>query len=73
MPMVATEPPILPVLPVAPPQEPRPSLLVIGRGFGHGVGMSQWGAHAMALRGMSYRQILGHYYRGTSLSVDGVR
>ncbi|MEB3320834.1 MAG: SpoIID/LytB domain-containing protein [Cyanobium sp.] len=73
MPMVATEPPILPVLPVALPQEPRPSLLVIGRGFGHGVGMSQWGAHAMALRGMSYRQILGHYYRGTSLSVDGVR
>jgi stage II sporulation protein D len=46
---------------------------VIGRGFGHGVGMSQWGAHAMALRGMTHQQILGHYYRGTTLTVDGVR
>ena len=48
-------------------QLPPPSLLAIGRGFGHGVGMSQWGAHGMANRGQSYEQILHHYYRGTEL------
>jgi stage II sporulation protein D len=44
-----------------------PSLLVSGRGFGHGVGMSQWGAHALALRGEDYRRILSHYYQGAEL------
>jgi len=39
-----------------------------GRGFGHGIGMSQWGAFAMAQQGYSYDQILSHYYRGTALS-----
>ena len=48
-------------------QLPQPALLAIGRGFGHGVGMSQWGAYAMAQQGRSYQQILGHYYRGTEL------
>jgi len=33
-----------------------------GRGFGHGVGLSQWGAHAMAEQGKSYREILQFYY-----------
>jgi stage II sporulation protein D len=33
-----------------------------GRGFGHGVGLSQWGAHAMAEQGESYRDILRYYY-----------
>lgn len=37
------------------------------RGYGHGVGMSQAGAQAMALSGNSYRQILDHYYPGTIL------
>ncbi|MEB3350399.1 MAG: SpoIID/LytB domain-containing protein [Cyanobacteriota bacterium] len=41
-----------------------PTLLVEGRGFGHGVGMSQWGAHAMALRGDTADRILQHFYRG---------
>ena len=35
------------------------------RGFGHGVGMSQWGAQAKALKGYTYREILAHYYTGT--------
>jgi stage II sporulation protein D len=48
-------------------QLPPPSLLAIGRGFGHGVGMSQWGAHGLANRGQSYEQILRHYYRGAEL------
>jgi SpoIID/LytB domain protein len=40
-----------------------------GRGWGHGVGMSQWGAHGLALRGVSYPDILGHYYTGVDLGV----
>jgi stage II sporulation protein D len=47
--------------------EPLPSLEVVGRGFGHGVGMSQWGAYGLALQGVSYEQILRHYYRGAQL------
>ncbi|MZQ98470.1 MAG: SpoIID/LytB domain-containing protein [Acidaminobacter sp.] len=38
-----------------------------GYGFGHGVGMSQWGAKAMADLGMSYEQILTHYYVNTRI------
>ncbi|HEY8551830.1 MAG TPA: SpoIID/LytB domain-containing protein [Thermaerobacter sp.] len=38
-----------------------------GRGWGHGVGLDQWGAEAMARRGRSYRDILAHYYPGTRL------
>ena len=40
---------------------------VVGSGYGHGVGMSQWGAKGMAEEGYSYREILGHYYPGTRL------
>jgi len=36
-------------------------------GYGHGVGMSQYGARGLALQGMGYREILGHYYTGTEL------
>jgi stage II sporulation protein D len=42
-----------------------------GKGFGHGVGMSQWGAQGMALGGSSYAQILAHYYVGTALTAVG--
>lgn len=38
-----------------------------GNGFGHGLGLCQEGAHALARRGASYRQILGHYFPGTSI------
>jgi stage II sporulation protein D len=40
---------------------------VSGRGWGHGVGMSQWGAQGFAQRGTEYAAILAHYYRGTEL------
>ena len=40
---------------------------VHGAGFGHGVGMSQYGAQGMARRGASYRRILRHYYPVTQL------
>jgi stage II sporulation protein D len=33
-----------------------------GRGYGHGVGMCQWGARAMGKLGKSHEEILGHYY-----------
>jgi stage II sporulation protein D len=58
---------LLPAVEATPLQLPQPALVAIGRGFGHGVGMSQWGAYAMALQGRTYRQILSHYYRGTQL------
>ena len=38
------------------------------KGYGHRVGMSQYGADAMALAGSSYEQILAHYYTGTVLT-----
>jgi len=38
-----------------------------GRGFGHGVGMSQWGAQGMAENGEGYQRILEHYYPQTEL------
>jgi len=40
--------------------------LVDGSGFGHGVGMSQYGAYEMSRRGSSAGTILGHYYRNTA-------
>ena len=51
----------------APIQVPQPTLLAVGRGFGHGVGMSQWGAYALAQRGEGYPEILRYYFRGTDL------
>jgi stage II sporulation protein D len=41
--------------------------VVYTTGFGHGVGMSQAGANAMATRGGTYREILAHYYTGTQI------
>jgi SpoIID/LytB domain protein len=40
---------------------------VRGRGWGHGVGMSQWGAYGLARRGNDAAEILAHYYRGAEL------
>jgi stage II sporulation protein D len=39
-----------------------------GAGFGHGIGMSQYGAYGYALEGANYPGILGHYYKGTRLT-----
>lgn len=38
------------------------------RGYGHGVGMSQYGANGMALDGYNYKQILSYYYRGVTIN-----
>jgi stage II sporulation protein D len=42
-----------------------------GRGFGHGVGLSQYGAYGFAKHGRSYRQILDHYYTRTKVAKTG--
>ena len=43
-----------------------------GSGFGHGLGLCQQGAHVMARRGMSSRQILDHYFPGTKVGEESV-
>jgi len=43
------------------------TLYVTGGGDGHGIGMSQYGAYGYALHGWTYKQILGHYYTGTTI------
>src|SRR5579862_6739313 len=42
--------------------------LFSGHGWGHGVGMSQYGAWGFALHGYDYEQILQHYYPGTTIA-----
>jgi len=50
------------------------SWVVHGHGFGHGVGLSAYGAYGYALHGKGYKFILGHYYPGTSLgTVEGAQ
>ncbi|MBW4614347.1 MAG: SpoIID/LytB domain-containing protein [Desmonostoc vinosum HA7617-LM4] len=44
------------------------SFVLQGLGFGHGLGMSQWGAYNLARRGINHLQILGHYYQGVALT-----
>ena len=46
------------------------TVTVTTKGFGHRVGMSQYGAEAMAVQGADYTQILSHYYLGTTLTDD---
>ncbi len=46
---------------------PATTLYVSGGGFGHGIGMSQYGAYGYALNGWTYQQILARYYTGTAL------
>src|SRR5918997_5861572 len=42
--------------------------VIKGAGFGHGIGMSQYGAYGYALEGGRYPGILAHYYKGTRLA-----
>jgi stage II sporulation protein D len=41
---------------------------ISGRGYGHGIGLSQWGARNLAAQGVNYQQILSHYYPNATLS-----
>ncbi|HLY12861.1 MAG TPA: SpoIID/LytB domain-containing protein, partial [Candidatus Limnocylindrales bacterium] len=63
---------LLPVPTVKPSVERRPfappTVTFYGRGYGHGVGMSQYGARGRALAGQTAATILAHYYQGTTLA-----
>src|SRR3954452_2945489 len=52
---------------VAAPAGSGALFLFSGHGWGHGVGMSQYGAYGYAQHGATYEQILAHYYPGTAL------
>ena len=44
------------------------NIVITTRGFGHGVGMSQYGANGMAKEGKSYQEIVKHYYKGVKIT-----
>jgi SpoIID/LytB domain protein len=48
-------------------------IVVRGAGFGHGIGLSQYGAFGYAQHGHGYRDILGHYFQGTRMSQASTR
>ena len=64
--------------PVTPPPpasgvSTAPSVVAFtGHGWGHGLGLAQWGAYGYALHGLAYDKILGHYYPGTTLGQSRV-
>ncbi len=47
------------------------TLTLSGRGYGHGIGMSQWGAYGAARAGLTWPQILAFYYPGTTRTAQG--
>lgn len=63
--------PILVALALALAGPAAASWTIKGRGFGHGVGLSQYGAFGFAEHGKSYEQILAHYYTATKLGQAG--
>ena len=71
---------LLPVLPASAASQrkvetwltPGPTAITLtGHGFGHGNGMSQYGAHGAAQQGLTWQQIVGFYYPGTTLEPMG--
>ena len=48
-------------------QKNNENITITTKGFGHGVGMSQYGANALAKRHKTYDEILKYYYQGTNL------
>src|SRR3954449_5766638 len=62
---------LLGTLALAPAAPAASRLVVKGHGYGHGIGMSQYGALGFAQHGTGYRDILNHYYEQTSLAPLG--
>jgi stage II sporulation protein D len=59
---------------LAPQAQASVNWVVKGHGFGHGVGVSQYGAYGYALHGKGYRFILAHYYSGSTIgTVEGAQ
>jgi stage II sporulation protein D len=54
-------------VPASVPAAAGGDFVFVGKGWGHGVGLSQWGAKAMADRGMKCGEILAHYFPGTKI------
>ncbi len=44
------------------------TFVISGRGFGHGLGLSQWGSQYLAEQGVGYQDILRHYYQDATLT-----
>jgi SpoIID/LytB domain protein len=65
-PVLATDPVLSPTL-----SAPAATITFYGRGYGHGLGMSQYGARGRALAGQSAATILAHYYAKTTLGSIG--
>src|SRR5215213_3252404 len=59
---------LLALLAAAPAAQAAGRFTIRGAGYGHGVGMSQYGAMGYASHGWTHDRILAHYYRGTALS-----
>ena len=55
------------LLAAAPAAQAATKLTITGAGFGHGIGMSQYGTYGYSLHLKSYDYILEHYYSGTAL------
>jgi stage II sporulation protein D len=55
------------------PKCAAPVFVITGRGWGHGVGLSQYGALGFARQGAGFEEILAHYYRGTELTQAPVK
>jgi hypothetical protein len=58
---------------VAAARQPTSLFVVSGHGWGHGVGLAQYGAYGYAKHGLGYRSILAHYYPGTTIGSAPVR
>jgi stage II sporulation protein D len=56
------------VLVCAPTAHAASRMVIRGAGFGHGIGMSQYGAYGLSLQGVGYQAILARYYTGTQLA-----
>jgi stage II sporulation protein D len=59
--------------PVSYAAQPLPVIFVAGHGWGHGIGLAQYGAYGYALHGWSYDKIVLHYYPGTTLGTAPLR
>src|SRR4051794_24660460 len=58
------------VLALAPAGHAATRHVVDGAAWGHGIGMSQYGAQGLAIHGSSYREILARYYQGTDIAIS---
>src|SRR5207247_6871584 len=53
--------------PAPPTVRTQPTFFISGHGWGHGIGMSQYGAYGYAQHGWTYDRIVKHYYTGTTI------